>query len=160
MVSGLTLRQTKRLLWATAACAGAIALTLLIATWLMPYSLPEAGFADATQRRVAANKHDPRLAIDDFALLWSLDLHRPLYDPPPPEVKTVKFVPPPLKVKLVGTVIEEPESQAMVLDGRGDVVFLRIGDTVDNARIVSISDRDVVLHYYDQQITLSMDPRN
>lgn len=74
---------------------------------------------------------DRRLASSDFEGSWQRPLRRPLYDPPPPAPKPVKKKPtPPLRARLLATMIEPANSMAMLELSGGDVVFRKVGETI------------------------------
>lgn len=67
----------------------------------------------------------------DFEPVLSRSLQQRLFDPPPPpKKKEVKPAPPPLSIKLLGTVIDSSNSQAIIEDQRGSVNFRSLGQPV------------------------------
>ncbi len=71
--------------------------------------------------------------------VFSILLQRPLFDPPPPEPVVEEVAPPPpLNVRLIGTIMNGDNSQAIVESGGGDIAFLKIGQSVskDNPQSV------------------------
>jgi hypothetical protein len=65
----------------------------------------------------------------DFETVWERPLRRALFDPPPPPPKPVeKKILPPLRVKLVATMIESDESTAVLKLAGGEVVFRKVGE--------------------------------
>jgi len=63
-----------------------------------------------------------------FAALWERPLRRPLFDPPPrPQVVAEKRALPPLRARLLATMIEAENSTAVLRLASGEVVFRKVG---------------------------------
>jgi len=70
-----------------------------------------------------------------------------LYEPEPEPKQEPKDPPPPLRISLVGTVLEPGRSQAIIRDSNGDTGFYRVGQQVGPdahpATIESIGDNTI-----------------
>lgn len=95
---------------------------------------------------------------DDFAPLWDRPLRRALYDPPPPKPVVQQL--PPLRVELLGTILEEANSMAIVRSEQGRVEYKRRGDSVgpadSPAELVEIQADAIVLVREDERVTLKV----
>ncbi|MCC7406889.1 MAG: hypothetical protein IT442_02380, partial [Phycisphaeraceae bacterium] len=80
----------------------------------------------------------------------------PLYDAAVATAAAPTRAIPPLRVKLLGTVIEPGQSVAIVQDSAGKTLFLDIGQTVEDATIQSIEPDRVTVRYYDEDRELVM----
>jgi hypothetical protein len=70
----------------------------------------------------------------DFAAVWDRPLRKPLFDPPPPAPKVVeKRVLPPIRARLLATMIERDNSTAVLQLASGEVVFRKVGDVLGTA---------------------------
>lgn len=155
----MNVRRTRIMLWLTAAVLGAATVAVVAAGLQLPYVLAEQADAGGGGNPVPV-PHDelPRLEPADFRAHWSLDLHRPLHDPPPPR-QAAPTGPPPLRLRLVGTVIEPGHAQAIVRTADGEIAFKREGDTADGARIERIEETRIEVTYHDERIALSIEER-
>ncbi len=77
-------------------------------------------------------------ALQEFADLASVRLRRPLVDPPPPIKKPVRKPAPPVRrspkaprldIRLVGTVLEQGKSTAILVDSQGQIRVGREGES-------------------------------
>lgn len=116
--------------------------------------------SDARHESVAnsAEEQLPELTRDGFAQLCEQPLRRPLYDPPPP--KPVVRQLPPLRVELLGTILEGDNSIAIIRSEQGKVEYRRIGDSVGPvdglAQLVEIQGDAVLLERAEERITLQV----
>lgn len=152
----MNVRRTRILLWSTAAAFGAASLGIVVVGLQLPYAQP-APPANSQAGGAAASSPDdrPRLEPADFRDHWALDLHRPLYDPPPREPAAP--APPRLRLELLGTIVEPGDARALVRTSDGQVSFKREGDTADGARIEVIQETRIEVTYNDETIALSLD---
>jgi hypothetical protein len=95
---------------------------------------------------------------DEVLKLCDRPLRRPLYDPPPPKPEVKQL--PPLQVELVGTIVEDTNSVALVKTEKGNVEYKRIGDEVGPvegpAKVIEIKLDEVVLERAAERITLNV----
>ena len=154
----LTLRQTRQTLWlaATVLVIGSVACIVAATTW--PYDLPQTD-GPATPRVIAADhQSSPRVATASPTRHLSLDLQRPLFDPPPVKVQQAPPPPPPpLRLRLLGIVVEPDNTQAILTSGDETLHFAKVGDTIDNATIEAIEPEQVHFRYHGKQVTLSLE---
>ncbi|MEM8784153.1 MAG: hypothetical protein AAGE65_15060 [Planctomycetota bacterium] len=80
-------------------------------------------------------------------------LRRPLYDPPPAVI--VPPPPPPLRLRLVGTILEPGNSQALLRSADGRIAMHPLGATVDEATIDRIEPGRIVVTYHGESRTLT-----
>lgn len=123
------------------------------------------------QKRSLAEKQMPlsnsaKVALDsmaDWPQLWARALRRPLVDKPAAAatqsaIQAKPLVP--LNVVLVGTIVEEGHSRAMLSTAAGVVEVLGIGETVGGAtggaEIVEIQSNSVVLRYRGELTTVRL----
>jgi len=118
----MNVRRVRFWLWTIGASMLAAAAGGFARLVTMPLAQPgsfAASTAGPSTRRASEESSVPTLR--SFQPHWSLDLRRPLYDPPPAvKAEAPKPPPPPLAVKLAGTVIEPGYSRALltVADGK------------------------------------------
>ena len=85
-------------------------------------------------------------ALDAFKTAWSLELQRPLYDPPPVVVNVAPPPPPkPPRVRLSGTFVEPGNSRALIQDRTGVTHVCRLGEVIDEATVSAITEDGVVV---------------
>ncbi len=95
--------------------------------------------------------------LDKIVALARRPLRPPLYDPPPRVVE--KSPPPPLRITLLGTVIEPGQSKALLRNGAGEVAMVPEGAVVDQARIDNVEVGRITVTYHGQTLTLEPQPR-
>ena len=100
--------------------------------------------------------------LQEDGALWTKRLRRPLYDPPPPVVQKKEL--PPLRVALLGTIIESDNSMAIVSSPDGNVEYKRVGDHVgpadSSAAVVEILSDSIVVERDDAKITVRQDKKD
>ena len=130
----------------------------LVVFWgLAPLPEPE---ATATHSRGPANLDGEierrTVAMEDFQGLWDLPLRRPVYDPPPQVVVRETPKPPPLTIRLVGTIIEPDNRQAIIIHQGREMGFYRVGQTVEQAKIIAIDTNSMEIEYFGERQTLTV----
>ncbi|MCC7409227.1 MAG: hypothetical protein IT442_14270 [Phycisphaeraceae bacterium] len=118
-----------------------------------PPSLPGGVTLTASSSSADASSTPTR---ESLLALGSLPLRRPLYDTAVAEMAAPTKVVPPLRVKLLGTVIEPGQSVAILQDSAGKTLFLSAGQTVEEATVQSIEPDRVTVRYYDEDRVLLM----
>jgi len=113
--------------------------------------------------RTSTNQDAVRvLKREDFATMWDRPLRRPLYDPPPPKPQVHEL--PPLHVELVGTIIEDANSMALVRTEKGNVEYKRAGDTVglaDNSgKIIEIIADAIIVERASERLTFKVNDKS
>lgn len=100
-------------------------------------------------------------SVDAKLSSWQRLLRRPLYDPPPVPKKIVKKKPRPIKVKLMGTILEAENSQAFVKLSNGAVELRRVGDQVSDdprdGQIALIMASEIVIRRDDGEFHVTVD---
>lgn len=71
---------------------------------------------------------------------------------------TVKAQVVPLRIKLSGTIVDGANSQAMIVDGQGQTQFVKVGETVDDAKVLSIQATSVEVESQGNKQTLEVAP--
>ena len=111
---------------------------------------------------ISATGTTTTVSTQDFAQLWDRALRRPLYDQPPPKPEVRQL--PPLRVEVLGTVLEDANSMAFVRGEKGNMETKRIGDTVGPAespgKLVQITADAVVVEREQERITLKINSRD
>lgn len=90
--------------------------------------------------------------------MWDRPLRQALYDPPPPPPPEVS-PPPPLRIKLLGTILEPGNSEAIVMTSGGEMKMLRVGAVIEDATVETIEDNQITVTYHDQNLTLTPQPQ-
>lgn len=136
----MSLLQLRRLLFVTAAAFGLAAGGVALWAGANPVAAPT---VDATPTRVAPRASASLSEVLDLSLR------------PAPKVKVQAT---PLRIKLSGTIMDGANSQAMIVDGSGQTQFVKIGETVDEVKILSIHATSVEVEYQDNKQTLEVAP--
>lgn len=93
---------------------------------------------------------------EELVALSSVRLRRPLYDPPPPR-PVVKELPP-LQVEVLGTILEDTNSVALVRGAQGGMEYKRVGDSVgpadSPAKLIEISGTAITVERGQERVTL------
>lgn len=154
----MTIRTTRRWLWLIAVVATGSGVVVLYRGLTADYASTKSNQTDRVAIAKSIDEPTAGLTLEAMQAVWSLDLQRPLYDPPPPPPpKKEKFVPPPLNLRLLGTTIEPPNSQAILMVASGDIEFHREGDRVGEATIQTIESDRIQVLYYDEVQTLEVE---
>jgi len=120
----------------------------------------EAG--DADREAPAAERTDqPRARpavgpLADYTVIYRRNLLRPLYDPKPVVKVAAKPKPPKLPVTLVGTVLEPGFSYGMFKTKDGRTKFVRVGQAVEGAELLAITDKEATVKFGGREIVLKV----
>lgn len=114
----------------------------------------------ATRTAITPQEVRQPLAADES--LWKRLLRRPIFDPPPPPPPVVvKQELPPIRAKLLGTILEPGNSQAMISLPSGSVEFRTVGQALGpddgEATIVEIAAATVKVKRGEELTTLSVE---
>jgi hypothetical protein len=139
----MTLKMKKRLLTALSLLIFSAAGGILIwgfcqAPGAEPAGAGESSLASNAKRLLKTSRSSsvttdksstsPAVGLQSFAALWERPLRRPLFDPPPrPQVVAEKKALPPLRARLLATMIEAENSMALLRLSNGEVVFRKVG---------------------------------
>lgn len=148
------IRRAKFWLWAacgamTAGTAGLLALAIL-----RPVGPPRLAAPGPATAPTDADVTGGLPSLAEFSEVWSMDLRRPLYDPPPTTRQTTPPAAEALSVKLAGTVVEPGHSRAIFITAGGLTELKAIGDTTGNAEILAIDETSATLLYRGKRVTL------
>ena len=102
----------------------------------------------------AAAERD-RLPLSAYAVIWNKNLQRPLYDPKPAVV--AEKPPPKPTMTVVGTVIEEGFTYALLKTQGGQVKMARVGQTVDGAEVLVVTADSVTVRFAGQEYVLKVE---
>ena len=150
----------------TAATCGCLAATVAATTFaLRPTNLVRDNQAKSgtSSANVTPKSDGPLLpSREDVAKLCDRPLRQQLYDPPPPKVEIKPL--PPLRVELLGTIIEESNSMALVRSETGSVEYKRVGDVVgpieSPAKLVTIDADTITVERATERVTLKVNNKN
>jgi hypothetical protein len=138
-----------------------VAGTGFIMTWAFtnqPVQTHPAIKSDTEPQSDSATQQPEDAKLDYFVQFWDRPLRRALYDPPPPQ-PTIKQLPP-LRVELAGTIIEPPNSMAIVRTEQGRTEYKRLGDLVGPAdgpaKVIEIGANEIVVERASERITLGV----
>jgi len=153
--------QTQKLAL-SAATGGCLLAAAGVVAWGLqsPALSPLGNYAVSTRTTPVddAIEQQPAPTREEFAQLCERPLRRPLYDPPPPK-PVVKQLPP-LRVELLGTIIDGDNSMAIIRSEQGKVEYRRNGESVgpvdSPARLVEIQSDSVLLERADERVTLKV----
>ncbi len=158
----MTLRKKKRLveLLAGTLVLGSMAFFIL-AFWQEDKGPRSFQYRLAENQPLVSQEVSSEVSRQDQAV-WSKELRRPLYDPPPPPPrKEAKRVLPPLRSKLLGTILEQTGSQAMIEIPGGKVEFRKVGEELgphdEGATIKTIGPSSITILREDKTTELSID---
>lgn len=156
--------RVQRFYYSVATCC-ALAATVATVVWgIRPMSAPpEKSTSGDSVSTTSANVNEKRApARGDFAKLWDRRLRRPLYDPPPPKPEVKQL--PPLRVELLGTILEEANSMALVRSDKGSVEYKRVGDSVGPAegaaKLVEIAADAIIVERAQERVTLKVNSKD
>ena len=150
----MTLRRARFWLLAAAVLLGVAAVGVVAAAFAVPVREPK-----VAERRVAAKPQAAEIEalppLKAFAGAWSLDLRRPLYDPPPSATAAQSpALAPPLAVSLTGTVVEPGHSLAVFAAPGGRTELKAVGESTGGAEVLSIDRDSAVLLHNGERVTL------
>ncbi len=149
----MTLHTQNRMLWtldvllALAVVAGGAGLAL----WPIG-RFEDDGVAEGVPP--AATQAAADLPLSAYAVLYDKDLLRPLYDAAP--TVAAKTPPPKPTVTLVGTVIEQGFTYAMLRTKDGQVKMVAAGQTVEGAEVTEITSDSTTVRFGGQTHTLKI----
>ena len=96
--------------------------------------------------------------LSTYAVIYKRQLRKPLFDPKSKTVAGAKAAPPKpkLTVTLTGTVIEPGFTYAMLRGKSGEVKFVGIGQTIDNAEVTAVGANSATVKFHGDSITLKV----
>lgn len=137
---------------ATMACAIVAAVVLAIQPVdAIPDVQPSTAATLAPKEQAAAP------SPSDYDVIAEANFYRPLFDEAPPPPPTTNIAPPPLPVRLIGTVVESGFSYAMFRTVGGETRMVGIGETVDGVQVVSLTEKSATVLFSGQTLTLPVD---
>lgn len=149
----MTPRRRKRLLVLANLLLAAALLAVVWAVVLGPLEVPEAvatgdhQAGDATVPAPAGGAVGP---LSDYACIYGKDLRKRLFD-----VADKGRPVPKLHVVLTGAVVEPGSTYGVFRDGAGRTRLLSVGESVDGAKIVTITADSATLEYHGREIILA-----
>jgi len=147
-------RRRQLLIWAIAVMALAN-LAILIAAVAVPLDAGGATNRPNTKASAASAPAQNREPLTAYAAIYQRDLRAPLVEvkaPPPTKPPAPK-----LTITLVGTAIDPDYTCAFFRLANGQTQTVFVGQMIEQAQVVKISEGSVVVHYADQDMTLSVD---
>lgn len=158
----MTLRRQQHALYLVACvCAAAAVLTLGLSVGLpLDSGQPAATAALAALPITTDSAGDNLPARSSFEPLLALPLRRPLYDAAPVVEAPKPKVIPPLRLTLLGTILEPDQALAVLRDSGGKTQFLEVGQSLEDATVLTIEAAAVSLEYHGETRTLSTDPNH
>jgi len=158
----------RRLLYATAALCLLISAGLWAWVW-WPGQSPPPRFPHSRSPRLRSTRLIGLPPASQLRELAQTRLRRPLVDPPPKKKPTVSRPSRPrpsirplprLQWRLIGTVLESDRSAAILIDGRGRVRVVRLGqalpETAGASKIEQVEADRVVVSHRGRQVELTM----
>jgi type II secretory pathway component PulC len=145
-------RRIRTILWLTASGQLAVGLAAALLLYHWPYPSPPG--ASTTVQAAPVTAHKPTQVLppwEEIRRAMSVDLRRPLFDPPPPVAKAPP-PPKPLMIKLEGTIIEPDNSVAMIVDSRGQMKWYTVGQKVEEATLMKIEPDVVTLKHHGRSV--------
>ena len=141
---------------ANAALAAGIALTLAWAIW--PGELPDPSHGQMLGRAAGQAAHEESETFcGDYSAIYQADLRAPLFDAPPVQMPPASAPAVVVPVRLLGTIVEEGFSYAMLRGAGGESRTASIGETVDGVEILSIAASSATVRYSGQTMTLKVE---
>lgn len=159
MVTMPTPRRLRQLAWlinGLLAIALVYAVASLTATPLA--GLDAQGLSASSRIHQAQSQPAELLPLSHYAPLWQRPLHGPLFDPPPVAPKPVAVVKPTLAVRLVGTVMDEPNNSYGIFSVPGvGMKMARPGEKVAEALVTRIAEQSAEVEFAGEVITLKLE---
>jgi hypothetical protein len=153
----MRLRTAKSLLIVAAAIMGCASMAIIVWPAVSPLPRTTPTQVQSPEKIDGAGlPFSPIISRAAFDQVASLDLRRPLHDPPPPPPpapEAPKAIPP-LAIRLSGTIFEPGHCRAVVLLPDGRVQLLGIGERAGDATILEIGNGTVKVDYFGQSLTL------
>lgn len=155
----MNLRQTQQGLWVLASVFAAGGVAAVFCALRMPYDQPEA--RPFTPPPAPLTRTDPAInapALEQFVGLWSRNLRRPLFDPPPapshvPDVQATPKVTRP-DIRLIGYTVEHDRSLAILAGPDGTVEFKTVGEQLHGVTIRAIAPTGVTMEFNGDEFLL------
>jgi hypothetical protein len=148
------MRNRRRLLWALNGLLAAG--TLLGALWAFaPLDVSQDHATEPLSKSsgLAAVESEARSA-DDYAVIYQRNLRKPLFDPTPVSIKSAPPPKPKLKATLTGTVLEPGFTYALFIDSKGQQKLVSIGQSVEDAEVLSIRDSEATVRFCGEEMIL------
>ena len=156
-----TLRKRRRMLIMVnlllLACLAAIGYALVLTPIDEPVEQQVSGKKTIELSDIMDTAAEP---LSAYAAIYKRELRKPLFDPKPAAVAKARTKAPPPKPKLTitltGTVIEPGFTYAMLRGKSGEVKFVSIGQTLDNAEVTAVTANSATVKFHGDSITLKV----
>lgn len=173
----MSTRAKQSVLWSASALLAAASLVALLWPLWLPVPTNAAGL-ELRGNQTASDENEPNAAsvavppLNEFAAIWTMDLRRPLFDPPPPApapagpAAPAPAPRPPLGLRLVGTAVERSadareQSVALLATRNGTIEIRRVGQVIEEAgstvQIVAVAQKTATLRVGDQETIIKIE---
>lgn len=153
LVTGMTERNRKRLLWAVNAV---LALAILASGGLALAPLgPSVRDAPAPAPAPAvAAAETPPVPLDAYDVICQRDLRGPLFDTAAPQAAPAAPMPP---FHLTGTAVEPGFSFGLFRNSQGESKMVGVGESIDGAELVAVTEQAVTLKFGGRSVTMTVE---
>jgi len=149
-------RQQRKLLLAANVILGAGIVGCLVG-FLFPAGIKETAMPRSSRYDMRENELPATMKpLKDYDVIFARDLRKPLYDPKPVEVVQTPPPKPPLTVDLVGTVLEDGFTYAILKNRSGQTSFVSIGESLDGAEVTKIEKDSATVQFGGESIVLKV----
>lgn len=151
-----TLRQHRKILLAANAVLG-LGIVFCLIGFFFPTYIKESTKSVSLQNLVHVEEAQSTIKpLKDYDVIFTRNLRKPLYDPKP--VKVVKSPPPKpqLTVNLLGTVLEDGFTYAILKNRSGKTSFVPIGEALDGAEVTKIEKDSATVSFHGESIVLKV----
>ncbi len=152
----MTFRNRKRLLWMLIVALGASIIGCVCFVVFMPLGIqvaePETNNTGSTETG-SESVVEP---LSAYAVVYKRDLRKPLFDPKPVSVRKPSVRKPRLGLKLLGTAVDPAYTYGFFRDRSGQTKLVQVGQTLDGAEVIAITDGSATVRYHDEIIVLEV----
>lgn len=151
-----TFRQQRKMLLAANVILGLGILCCLIG-FLFPAGIKEPAMSRSSDVNVQGKEVSSTIKpLKEYDVIFTRDLRKPLYDPKPVEVVKTPPPKPQLTVDLVGTVLEDGFTYAILKNRSGKTSFVSIGESLDGVEVTKIEKDSATVKFSGESIVLKV----
>ncbi len=149
--------STKRRLLSAANIAMAAAVVICIGSCFISSDVGAQNLSrSGTAGTIASSANETQPPLEEYAVIYSRDLRKPVFDIKPPDPIKVEPPKPKFKATLTGTVLEPGFTYALFRTSSGEDKLISVGQSIEDAEVTAIESETVTLNFHGDVLKLTV----